>query len=245
MNFKDRMKASRIEVAIEEAEVKKLEAESREAFMKRESTRMLPYHSFLFSQLLMIKKYWWGVQFLILCAAWYIMATEDAASVIRREVGVLSILFVVSIIPELWRNLTDKCIEIEMASYFSLKNIYAARLLIFGIVDSVVISIFACSAYLMLDITVTDIIFQFLIPMTVTAGICFLVLCGKRRGMGGSVGICLVMCIFWYKICGSDAVYRTIAPVVLIGIFAVSCIFLTYTGVRLLKNCNYYYSYGG
>ena len=122
MNFKDRMKTSRIEVAIEEAEVKKLAAESREAFMKRESTRMLPYHSFLFSQLLMIKKYWWGVQFLILCAAWYIMATGDAASVIRREVGVLSILFVVSIIPELWRNLTDKCIEIEMASYSTTRS---------------------------------------------------------------------------------------------------------------------------
>ena len=87
MNFKDRMQANRIRVNAREPEIKKLAAESREAFMKRESTRMLPYHSFLFSQLLMIKKYWWGVQFLILCAAWYIMATGDAASVIRREVG--------------------------------------------------------------------------------------------------------------------------------------------------------------
>lgn len=245
MNFKDRMQANRIRVNAREPEIKKLAAEAKKAFLKRESTRVLPYRSFLFSQFLMIKKYWWGVQFLIMCAAWYIMATGDAAAVIRREVGVLSVLFVVSIIPELWRNLNDKCMEIEIASYFSLKNIYAARLLLFGMVDLAVVSVFACSAYLMLDVTLTDIIFQFLIPMTVTAGICFLILCGNRRGMGRSVVSCLVMCVFWYKICGSDAVYTKVAPAAWIGIFAMACVFLTYTGIRLLKNCNRYYAYGG
>ena len=49
--------------------------------------------------------------------------------------GVVATLFVILIIPELWKNRSCECMEIEATSYYSLKQVYATRMLLFGVTD--------------------------------------------------------------------------------------------------------------
>ena len=57
---------------------------------------------------------------------------EWEAVYIQRSMGVIASLFVILIIPELWKNRTFQCMEIEASSYYSLRQVYAARMLLFG-----------------------------------------------------------------------------------------------------------------
>lgn len=240
MDFNNLMEKSRVDIEIKGEDIRRVAELSRETFLKQESNETLLYHQFLFSQFLMIKKHWWGIQILILCAVWYALATETEKMFLRRDVSILSVLFIVAIMPELWKNLSNRCMEIEMSAYYSLHHIYATRLLLFGLVDVVGISVFATGIHSVFCITITEIFLQMLIPMTVTAGICFFAMDKKRYGIRVSLGCCAGLCAFWWWLCGNENLYSTIAPAAWISIFFVSCVFLLYTVVRLLKHCNEY-----
>ena len=240
MNFKEFMGAEFPKINIKEEDIRRIAKLSREAFLKQESSEALSFHSFLLHQFFMIRKHWWGIQFLILCMAWHILDTETEAVFIRRDIGILSVLFIIAIVPELWKNLSNRCLEIEMASYYSLHHIYAARMLLLGFVDVTGVSIFAGGVYIILGVEVTDIIFQMLIPMTVTAGICFATMGKREFGMGLPIASCLLMCLFWWWLCGEEGVYTAVSPIVWAGILVLSCWFLLYMALRLLKQSDEY-----
>ncbi|MDM8211473.1 RNA polymerase sigma factor [Mediterraneibacter glycyrrhizinilyticus] len=44
-------------------------------------------------------------------------------------------LFAILIIPELWKNRANCCMEIEGSTYYALRQIYSARILLFGLAD--------------------------------------------------------------------------------------------------------------
>ena len=240
MDFDKLMEKSQINIEIKEEDMRRVAELSRETFLKQESNKILPYHQFLFSQFLMIRKHWWGIQLLILGVVWYALMTETEAMFLRRDVSILSVLFIIAVMPELWKNLSNRCMEVEMSAFYSLHHIYAARLLLFGLVDVVGISIFATGIHNVFGITITEILLQMLIPMTVTAGICFLAMDKKRYGIGLPAGCCVGLCAFWWWFCGNENLYTAIAPAAWISIFFVSCVFLLYTVARLLKHCNEY-----
>lgn len=76
--------------------------------------------------------------------------------------GVAAALFVILIIPELWKNRSCECMEIEAASYYSLKQVYAARMLLFGVTDVFLITLFLGTASAGLNIGLSELVVQFL-----------------------------------------------------------------------------------
>ena len=44
-------------------------------------------------------------------------------------------LFAILIIPELWKNRANCCMEVEGSTYYALRQIYSARILLFGLAD--------------------------------------------------------------------------------------------------------------
>lgn len=80
-------------------------------------------------------KRWWVLQFMLLVALWIALSSIHDEIYIKRSMGVAAALFVILIIPELWKNRSCECMEIEAASYYSLKQVYAARMLLFGVTD--------------------------------------------------------------------------------------------------------------
>ena len=52
--------------------------------------------------------------------------------------------------------------EVEGATFFSIKNIYAARMLLFGMVDVCLLSVFLITSTFVLQIAFMDILIQFI-----------------------------------------------------------------------------------
>mgnify|MGYP006990195710 CR=1 FL=1 len=65
----------------------------------------------------------------IWCYLPIIVATVQCSK--QRILGVVASLFIILIIPELWKNQTYQSMEIEATSYYSLRQIYAARMSLF------------------------------------------------------------------------------------------------------------------
>lgn len=111
------------------------------------------------------------------------------------------------IIPEFWKSQTYQSMEIEFVSYYSLLQIYSARMLLFGIVDIVLISVFCWLTFFTLNVTLLQILIQFILPMTVTAGICFGMLDSKRPL---NEAVAIIMCIGWSSVWSFIVLYERI-----------------------------------
>lgn len=240
MDIEKILKQGRIEVEPEEREIRSVVQKAKTTFLKRESTQILPFHEFLWNQFLMIKKKWWAIQFAVLCMGWLLLSNEQEPFYVRRSMGVLASLFSILLIPELWRNLSNRCVEIEMASYYSLHQIYAARIILFGIMDVLFLTIFMGGAHYALGISIASLITQFLLPMVVTACICLFILGKYFRNRWIATGLCALWGGAWWAISAIDQLYSAILLPMWLAVFAFSCLFLAFTIYRLLKSCDNY-----
>jgi len=172
--------------------------------------------------------------------AWLFLSTENEMFYLRRGMGVLAALFAIILIPELWRNLTNRCMEVEIASYYSLHQIYAARILLFGAVDVLLLTAFIGGAHYFLSIALTDLVTQFLLPMVVTACICFVALGKQHRNGWLAIGLCVLWSGVWWAIAANDQLYSAITIPIWLAVFVFAFLFLAVAIYRLLKNCDNY-----
>ena len=146
----------------DEPKIKAAIKTSMDAFYASEQKQMLSYHDFLWTQLQAVRKKWWFLQFLLLLLLWTVLRNAGEDYYVQRSLGVVSALFVIMIIPELWKNQSNQCMEIESASYYSLKQVYAARILLFGVVDIFLLTLF-CGAATIGLCSLWSVIWMFLI----------------------------------------------------------------------------------
>lgn len=241
MNLEERIQSYKEERKIEpkEEKIQKTIQASRESFLAAEADRMLEYHSFLYLQLKLVRKRWWLLQLMVLAALWAFLPIADAPIYAYRSMGVAGTLFVILIIPEFWKNQACQCLEIEAASYYSLRQVYAARSLLFGIADILMITVFCAGASVSLQISLSALLTQFLFPMTVTACICFGVLCGSRRiPETAAVGLCMVWSLFWWFILLDERLYTAVTTPVWAALLGIAVLFLALTVYRFICRCN-------
>ena len=161
---------------------------SKEAYWDGEIERNMSWLEFLYQQASYIQKHWWFAQGAVLLILWMTMFLSDSSIYTRRCMGILAPSFVILILPELWKNRSNGAMEVEGATFFSIKNIYAARMLLFGMVDVCLLSVFLITSTFVLQIAFMDILIQFILPMNVTCCICFRLLCSKGDVCGTVFG---------------------------------------------------------
>ncbi len=160
---------------------------------------------------------------------------------IKRSMGVVAALFVILIIPELWKNRSCECMEIEAASYYSLKQVYAARMLLFGVTDIFLITLFLGAASAGLHYELSELVVQFLFPLCVTACICFGILCSKYSfSETVAIVLCVIWSAAWLLVVLNENVYTMVTVPVWLVLLGVTILFLAFTIYRILKNCNQY-----
>ncbi|HIW83771.1 MAG TPA: hypothetical protein H9873_05560 [Candidatus Dorea gallistercoris] len=241
MNLEERIQNYKSEMKIEPKEeniLKTIQA-SRESFLAAEADRMLAYHSFLYLQLRLVRKRWWLLQLLVLAALWAFLPIAEDQLYAYRSMGVAGTLFVILIIPEFWKNQTCQCLEIEAASYYSLRQVYAARSLLFGIADILMITVFCAGASVSLQVSLSALLIQFLFPMVVTACICFVGLCGNRQiPETAAAGLCMVWSLIWWFVLLDERLYAAVTIPVWVLLFGIAALFLAITVYRLICRCN-------
>lgn len=227
-----------IRIVPREEKIAETVQKSGEMFCRKEQERMLSYAEFLKIQFFILRKRWWIFQCLLLTASGLGLGIFQEEYYIRRSVGIVSVLFVVLIIPEMWKNRTYNSMEVETASYYSLRQIYAARMLLFGAADFCMAALFCFSLHGRLHFTATELLTQFLFPMVVTACICFGILCNRYAVSEiAAIAACLVWSGVWWMFAMDERIYRAALLPVWIGLFF-GLVFLTTAAVfGAVKNC--------
>lgn len=244
MNLEKELKDYKQSIKINPNEQKVTETirKSIDAYVSVEQARLLTYGEFLWTQLRLIRKRWWLFQILLLILLWAVLPSVQVEQVVQRILGVAASLFIILIIPELWKNQTCQSMEIEAASYYSLRQIYAARMLLFGIADIVLITFFCVSAAITTGILLSQLLIQFIFPMVVTTAICFGILCSKYSfSETAAIMLCIAWSAIWLVIILNEKIYTAVTFPLWFAFIGIAFIFLAFTLYRTLHCCNHYW----
>lgn len=210
---------------VQEAHISATIAAARASFIQAEAETPLPFHSFLRTQLQLIQKRWWLAQGALLLALALALPSLNTFA-LCRSLAVAAALFVILLVPECAKNRTYDCLEIECTTYYSLRHIYAARLLLFGLVDIVLITGFFCTAAWVYALPLVTLLTQFLLPLTVTAGLCFAILADRRGNGPFAILACLLTSGAWWLLLLNDRLYQAITMPIWLTLFVASLAFL-------------------
>lgn len=172
---------------------------SRQSFLQGEAGRSLSRAEFLIWQVSYIRKRWWIWQFLLLLFLGGAALCQKDARYAQHLLGVLGTDFVILLIPELFKNKASDSLEIEGAAFYSLRQVYAARIFAFGLVDVFLLSLFSAVAVGAAHIGPGQLLIHFFLPLTVTGCICFRALTSRWVSSElAAVLLCLLWSAAWY-----------------------------------------------
>lgn len=218
------------DIPVSEEKVMETIAVSKAAFLSGEAEQMVSPGEFLFLQSRLIQKRWWLLQGLLLACVCLFLCHTETDYLIRRALGLAGPLFVILILPELWKNRNFDAMEVECTTYYTIRSIYAARLTLFAVVDLLLLSAFFAVASLMARITLWEMLVQFVLPFNVTCCICFRTLYAKRiRSEALAMLLCILWTGVWAMLIMSNAVYSMISVPIWIAALAASVLGICYT----------------
>ena len=218
------------DISVSEEKVMETITVSKTAFLSGESESTLSAGEFLLQQSKLIQKRWWFLQGLLLAFVCLFLCHMETDYLIRRALGLAGPLFVILILPELWKNRNFDAMEVECTTYYTLRSIYAARLTLFAGVDLLLLSVFFAAASLMARITLWEMMIQFILPFNVTCCICFRTLYAKRiRSEALAMLLCILWTGVWAMLIMSNAVYSMISVPIWIAAWAASVLGICYT----------------
>ncbi len=209
---------------------------ARSAYCEAEAARPLTRFEFLMEQSRYIRKRWWILQALLLAALGWMLIRAGSGFYAARSMGIAGSAFTVLILPELWKNRSCGATEVEGAAYYSLRQIYAARLTLFAMADLLLLTAFGGVAVTAGGIPVTDLTVQFLLPFNVTCCICFQTLYSRRmQSEIFSVFLCGCWIAVWVEIV-LGRLYERITFPVWYGLLALSAAYLLFCVARGQRN---------
>lgn len=209
-----------------------------EAVMSSQGDSRISYFEFIYEQARYIEKKWWVLQGVVLLFLWYLLWNSGMEGDVERIIGNLAAVFAILIIPEIWKNRRYSSIAIEKAAYYSLRDICAARILLFAAVDMVMVSAFFVFTLYTVQIAAYKLAVDFLIPFLVSCCICFRLLCSRRRELEyASAVLCVAWNAVWIAVVADDAVYGRVAEPVWIGLILLSFGYLILCIRKSLLDC--------
>ncbi len=244
MNWEKELRSygTTIRVTADEGRMKETVGKAMDIFCAAEQGRMLTYREFLWEQLLWMRKRWWCLQAMLLFLLWISFPYLEHMRSAQRAIGIAASLFVILVIPELWKSRTCQLMETEAVSYYSLRQIYASRMLLFGIADIVLVTLFCGLFSAAWDMALPQLLIHFIFPMTVTACICFGTLCSKYFfSEKTAVILCMAWSMVWGSIILNEKIYASITLPLWVLLFGAAFCFFSYVVYRILYNCNSYW----
>ena len=107
----------KFDIPYDESKIQKTIAVSKAAFVAGESEQTVSHAEFLYQQSKYIRKFWWLSQALLLLAVCVLLHQAQSDFYVRRSLGVAAPLFVILILPELWKNSGNDAMEVEGTTF--------------------------------------------------------------------------------------------------------------------------------
>lgn len=211
---------------------------SKQAFYEYEAQQHMSWLEFLYQQGKYIHKRWWVIQGLLLFILWWVIKNISSDFYIRQSTGILAPVFVILVMPEFWKNKYSNAMEVECTTFYSLRQIYAVRMILFGLIDLLLVSIFFITAAFTIKTAVIELVIQFFVPFNVTCCICFRMLYAKNsHSEGTALLLCMLWIAVWTQIVLYTGIYNKISVPVWIIMLAGSVSYLGYCVVQSQKKC--------
>ena len=225
MNIEEQLKRYREnqDIIPDEQHIKETVRKSIDSYCSVEQEKQLTYWEFLWTELHLIRKRWWLLQMLLLWTTATLLPYLLDNRYAIRMLGMIGVLFIVLVIPEFWKNKSYDCMQIEATCLYSLRQIYAARIFLFGIVDLFMINLFCITLRGSVNLALSEIVIQFLFPAVVTA-------C-----------ICLLWSGIWGFIINNETIYVLITLPVWYALFGTAVVFLIGAIYKTIFDCNKYW----
>lgn len=200
---------------------------SIDKFYHTEKQNLLSKHAFFYSQLKLLKKRWLFLQTILLFLLFIFIQYSPDMSYYSSSLGIVSCLLIIFLMPELWRDKNTDKSELVNTCFYSLEHLYAVKIIIFGIYDLMILTIFFIIATFTAKITFYMIVVHFLLPLVITACICFYFLT-KNDSYNYLTTLCL--CIFtsfmWYMLTSIEIVYTKVSIVIWVLLLMIAVLFL-------------------
>ncbi len=178
------------------------------------------------------------MQAVLLFGLWYVISTSDSSFIISRTLGAAAPLFCLLILPELLKNRMWGALEVEATSFYSLRQIYSVRMILFTMVDALFLSLFSVSAALSKSLDLKLLTSQFFLPLSVCACICFSCLyMAKRRSELWSVTLCFIWTFLGEKIVIHDRLYYAVSSAVWNALLILSLAYLAFCIIYGQRKC--------
>lgn len=208
------------------------------AFCESEEKEPLSRLEFFYQQSRYMRKHWWILQGCLLLLLWFLLDFTESSFFLRKCMGASAPLFAVLILPELWKNRNANALEIECTACFSLRQIYAARIFLFALVDLLLLGVFALASVLMGKIPAEDLAIQFFLPYLVACCICFRTLYSPGiPSEAFAVLLCMVWDFLWIQLLIQDRIYGIISPPLWLAMTAAAAFYLGYCIRKGQKEC--------
>lgn len=222
----------------DESKMQKTLQSAKQSFYESAAQKEVSYLDFVYEQSRYIRKRWWMLQFLVLFyTGWLLQETKEPAYM-QRMLGVSASLFVIMMIPELWKNRSYNSVEIEGVARFSLRQIYTARMLTFAVVDTIFLSMFAGVITMTASVSIVNMIVQFFLPMTVTCCICFRCLCSRYASQEYmACFLSMLWSAVWLSVVLNDRIYQAVSIPVWMAVCCVVLLYLTYLVKKVINGC--------
>lgn len=156
---------------------------------------------------------------------------------IRQVLGIGAPLFVILVIPELWKNSSNNALDVEATTMYTLQQVYSARLVLFAGVDLLLLSLFCLGTTASKCLSLWEFVTQFLMPMNVTCCICLTCLYFPSVGnQSFSLVLCLLFAIMWRDIVQDEQIYNAITVPTWATLLVLSFVYMGYCIFRGQRN---------
>lgn len=208
---------------------------SKAAFYENQAREMLSQAEFLYQQGRYIRKYWWFLQAGVLLMLWGLLEATGSSAYTQRCMGVAAPLFAVLLLPEMWKDKSGGA-EIECIAYYSLRQIYAARMFLFALVDFLLLCCFSMAMVLPGKMPAAELAVHFFLPYVVTCCICFRTLYSRLASETLALILCLVWCLVWNRLVMDERVYGVVSLPVWFMMLTIALVYLGYSIYKGQKN---------
>lgn len=217
--------------------LQKVIEKSKVAFYKQESENYLSSFEFLYQQGKYIHKRWWLLQAIVLLILWSILTATENNDYLQKSIGAATPLFTILILPELWKNRNSYSIEIECTAYYSLRQLYSARILIFSFIDLLLLFSFTIAIIATKGWLLQDIILPFFLSYIVNCCICFRCFYSQNNYSEiFSIFLCIFWSYLWIQIISNQYLYSTISLPIWYSLFIIAVFYLFFCIYKGQKN---------
>lgn len=229
----------KLHIPCDEEKIKETILLSQRAYYQSEAAAPLPWFDFLTQQGRYIQKRWWLIQALLLSVVLLLFSLSDTTLYLQKCLGVTAPLFVLLALPELWKNRAWGAVEVEGTAYYTLRQIYAARLSLFVGMDFLLISAFFLGVSYFWKLTLWEMLISFVLPFNVSCCICFRCLySAKASSELFPILLCMAWTVVWVEIVLTDRLYSVISPQLWAGMLVMSAVFLICSVLSGQRNLN-------